>query len=77
MFAFGADMVMLNTMDLDNMENNKDLKLSYQTLRQRCKKATGDLFRLSQRDLKTVVKKLYIAVKECFVHLNMFKNVLT
>ena len=35
MFAFGADMVMLNTMDLDNMENNKGLQgLSYQTLRQ-------------------------------------------
>lgn len=39
MFAFGADMVMLNTMDLDNMENNKGLQgLSYQTLRQRCKR---------------------------------------
>ena len=42
MFAFGADMVMLNTMDLDNMENNKGLQgLSYQTLRQRCKRPLG------------------------------------
>mgnify|MGYP000334109631 FL=1 len=78
MFAFGADMVMLNTMDLDNMENNKGLQgLSYQTLRQRCKRPLGIYLGCPKRDLKTVVKKLYIAVKECFVHLNMFKNVLT
>ena len=45
MFAFGADMVMLNTMDLDNMENNKGLQgLSYQTLRQRCKRPLGIYF---------------------------------
>lgn len=78
MFAFGADMVMLNTMDLDNMENNKGLQgLSYQTLRQRCKRPLGIYLGCPKAGFEDGGKKLYIAVKECFVHLNMFKNVLT
>lgn len=37
MFAFGADMVMLNTIDLDDMSNNPGLQgLSYQELKERC-----------------------------------------
>ncbi len=37
MFAFGADMVMLNTMDLDDVTNNKGLQgLDYVELKKRC-----------------------------------------
>lgn len=37
MFAFGADMVMLNTIDLDHMDNNPGLQgLGYQELKDRC-----------------------------------------
>ena len=37
MFAFGADMVMLNTIDLDDMSHNPGLQgLSYQELKERC-----------------------------------------
>lgn len=37
MFAFGADMVLLNTIDLDDMANNLGLQgLSYQELKARC-----------------------------------------
>ena len=47
MFAFGADMVMLNTIDLDDMSNNPGLQgLSYQELKARCggrKRISGNL----------------------------------
>lgn len=37
MFAFGADMVMLNTMDLDELENNPGLQgLTFPQLKERC-----------------------------------------
>ena len=37
MFSFGADMVMLNTIDLDDMDNNPGLQgLGYQELKARC-----------------------------------------
>ena len=37
MFAFGADMVLLNTIDLDDMSNNKGLQgLGYEELKRRC-----------------------------------------
>ena len=37
MFAFGADMVMLNTIDLDDWDNNPGLQgLTYQELKERC-----------------------------------------
>ena len=37
MFAFGADMVMLNTMDLDDLSRNPGLQgLSFQELKERC-----------------------------------------
>ena len=37
MFAFGADMVLLNTIDLDDMSNNKGLQgLDYAELKHRC-----------------------------------------
>ncbi len=37
MFSFGADMVMLNTMDLDNEEDNLGMQgLTYKELKQRC-----------------------------------------
>lgn len=42
MFAFGADMVMLNTIDLDNLDNNPGLcGLSFQELRQKCRRPIG------------------------------------
>ena len=42
MFAFGADMVMLNTIDLDNIENNPGLcGLTYRQLRERCNRPIG------------------------------------
>ena len=42
MFAFGADMVLLNTIDLDNTENNPGLQeLSYQQLKSRCNRPIG------------------------------------
>ena len=37
MFAFGADMVMLNTFDLDDLDNNPGLcGLSFQELKEKC-----------------------------------------
>ena len=37
MFAFGSDMVLLNTIDLDNWDNNPGLQgLTYQELKARC-----------------------------------------
>lgn len=37
MFAFGADMVLLNTIDLDDLANNRGLQgLTYQQLKERC-----------------------------------------
>lgn len=42
MFAFGADMVMLNTFDLDNLENNPGLcGLSFQELKKKCRRPIG------------------------------------
>ncbi|MGM9946931.1 DUF7916 family protein [Floccifex sp.] len=42
MFAWGADMVLLNTMDLDNMENNPGLQgLTFQELKKRCNRPIG------------------------------------
>lgn len=42
MFAFGADMVMLNTIDLDHIENNPGLQgLTYQQLKARCNRPIG------------------------------------
>jgi len=42
MFAFGADMVMLNTFDLDNLENNPGLcGLSFQDLKKKCRRPIG------------------------------------
>ncbi len=42
MFSWGADMVMLNTMDLDHDDNNPGLQgLSYQELKARCKRPIG------------------------------------
>ncbi|MBQ6126969.1 MAG: hypothetical protein IJI77_08140 [Erysipelotrichaceae bacterium] len=42
MFAWGADMVMLNTIDLDNMENNPGLcGLSLKELKARCNRPIG------------------------------------
>ena len=42
MFAFGADMVMLNTFDLDNLDNNPGLcGLSFQELKQKCRRPIG------------------------------------
>lgn len=42
MFAFGADMVMLNTFDLDHLDNNPGLcGLSFQELKQKCRRPIG------------------------------------
>ncbi len=42
MFAFGADMVMLNTFDLDNLDNNPGLcGLSFQELKAKCRRPIG------------------------------------
>lgn len=42
MFAWGADMVMLNTIDLDNMDNNPGLcGLSLKELKDRCNRPIG------------------------------------
>ena len=42
MFAFGADMVMLNTFDLDNLDNNPGLRgLSFQELKKKCRRPIG------------------------------------
>ena len=39
MFAFGADMVMLNTFDLDDLDNNPGLcGLSFQELKEKCRR---------------------------------------
>lgn len=42
MFAFGADMVMLNTFDLDDLDNNPGLcGLSFQQLKEKCRRPIG------------------------------------
>ena len=42
MFSWGADMVLLNTMDLDHMENNKGLQgLTFEQLKARCNRPIG------------------------------------
>lgn len=42
MFAFGADMVMLNTFDLDDLDNNPGLcGLSFQELKEKCRRPIG------------------------------------
>lgn len=42
MFAFGADMVLLNTIDLDDWNNNPGLQgLTYQELKARCNRPMG------------------------------------
>ncbi|MCF0105475.1 MAG: hypothetical protein HUJ53_01800 [Holdemanella sp.] len=42
MFSWGADMVLLNTMDIDHLENNKGLQgLTYQELKARCNRPIG------------------------------------
>lgn len=42
MFSFGADMVMLNTIDLDNMDNNPGLcGFSLQELKEKCRRPIG------------------------------------
>lgn len=42
MFSFGADMVMLNTFDLDNLDNNPGLiGMTFQELKSRCNRPIG------------------------------------
>lgn len=42
MFSWGADMVLLNTMDLDNISNNPGLQgLTFQELKKRCNRPIG------------------------------------
>lgn len=42
MFSFGADMVMLNTFDLDHLDNNPGLcGLSFQELKKKCRRPIG------------------------------------
>ncbi|MCD8027347.1 MAG: hypothetical protein LUF02_01490 [Erysipelotrichaceae bacterium] len=42
MFSFGADMVMLNTMDLDDLSNNLGLcGLTFQQLKEKCRRPIG------------------------------------
>ncbi|MEX2805475.1 hypothetical protein AB3329_10315 [Streptococcus sp. H31] len=61
MFAFGADMVMLNTMDLDVESHNLGLQgLSYQELKQRCKRPIGIYMGCPKKGFSTADKnKLY------------------
>lgn len=58
MFSFGADMVMLNTMDLDNIENNLGLQgLTYQELKQRCRRPIGIYLGCPKKDFEDGGKK--------------------
>lgn len=42
LFSWGADMVLLNTFDLDNIDNNPGLQgLTYQELKERCNRPIG------------------------------------
>ena len=60
MFAFGADMVMLNTIDLDIDENNLGLQgLSYQELKSRCKRPVGVYLSCPRREAVSPKEKLY------------------
>lgn len=59
MFAFGADMVMLNTMDLDNMSNNKGLQgLTYEQLKKRCCRPIGVYLGCPREDFADHGKKV-------------------
>lgn len=60
MFAFGADMVMLNTIDLDIDENNLGLQgLSYQGLKSRCKRPIGVYLGCPRKGVTIPKEKLY------------------
>jgi len=54
MFAFGADMVMLNTINLDDMSNNPGLMgLSFQELKERCNRPIGVYLGCPKQDAKS------------------------
>ncbi|MGT2784875.1 DUF7916 family protein [Streptococcus merionis] len=58
MFSFGADMVMLNTFDLDVLDNNIGMQgLSYKELKERCKRPIGVYLGCLTNDLADVGKK--------------------
>ncbi len=58
MFSFGADMVMLNTIDLDDEDNNPGLcGLSFQELRQRCNRPIGVYLGCPKEELADTGKK--------------------
>lgn len=58
MFAFGADMVMLNTFDLDQLENNLGLcGLSLKELKSRCNRPIGIYLGCPKKDFKQDTKK--------------------
>ena len=61
MFAFGADMVMLNTMDLDDDKNNLGLQgINYQELKRRCRRPIGVYLGCPKKDADLSSKgKLY------------------
>ncbi|WP_300920265.1 hypothetical protein [uncultured Dubosiella sp.] len=58
MFAFGADMVMLNTIDLDDMANNPGLQgLSIEELKKKCRRPIGVYLGCPKAGLKDDGKK--------------------
>ena len=60
MFAFGADMVMLNTFDLDNLDNNPGLcGLSLKELKEKCRRPIGVYLGCPKADAKEEKKALY------------------
>ena len=77
MFAFGADMVMLNTFDLDDLDNNPGLcGLSFQELKEKCRRPIGIYLGCPKAGSEDGGKKLYTVEKECLQVMNMSKNVL-
>ena len=58
MFAWGADMVMLNTIDLDNLDNNPGLcGLSIKELKERCQRPIGVYLGCLKEELNDSGKK--------------------
>ena len=64
--SFGADMVMLNTIDLDNFENNPGLcGLTIEELKEKCNCPIGVYLGVLRREKSVLMKKHFTDWLEC------------
>lgn len=75
MFAFGADMVMLNTIDLDDMDNNPGLQgLSIPKLKEICRRPIGVYLGCPKAELVDAGKRCSIGQTGCWQPMSMSKS---